>query len=92
MVSKSHGPHRKTREKFRKSTRMTVNQFMKEFPIGTKVVIDIESGSSGGVPFRRFQGLTGKVIERKGRAYVLEIKDGNKVKKVISNPEHLKAA
>lgn len=90
MVVKSHGPRRRTREKFRKTRRITVNQFLKKFSIGDKVAISIESGSQRGMPFRRFQGLTGKVIGQKGRAYLVEIKDGNKIKRVISRPEHLK--
>lgn len=90
MVVKSHGPRRRTREKFRRSVRTSVNEFLKQFEIGDKVVIKINSSSESGMPFRRFQGLCGEVVEKRGRAYVLEIKDGDKVKKVIANPEHLK--
>jgi len=90
MVVKSHGPHRRTREKFRRSERTPINEFLKRFEVGDKVVININSSSDGGVPFRRFQGLCGNVVGKRGRAYVLEIKDGDKVKTIISNPEHLK--
>ncbi len=92
MTVKSHGPHRKTRNRFRKNTRMTVNAFLREFQIGGKAAIDIESGSSSGQPFRRFQGLTGTVVGRRGRAYIIEILDGKMKKKIIAKPEHLKAA
>lgn len=91
MVTKSHGPHRRTREKFRKSTRMTVNAFVREFAPGSHVSIDIESGSPAGQPFRRFQGLTGVVAGRRGRAYIIQLSDGSKAKTIIANPEHLKA-
>ncbi len=70
---------------------MTVNQFVKRFNLGDSVAISIESGSLNGMPFRRFHGLTGKVIGQRGRAYIIQISDGNKQKKVIANPEHLKA-
>jgi len=90
MVVKSHGPRRRTREKFRRSVRTSINEFLKEFEIGDKVVIDINSSSESGMPFRRFQGLCGEVVEKRGRAFVLKIKDGDKTKKVIANPEHLK--
>jgi large subunit ribosomal protein L21e len=90
MVVKSHGPRRRTREKFRRSVKASINEFLKEFEIGDKVVIDINSSSESGMPFRRFQGLCGEIVEKRGRAYLLEIKDGNKTKKVIANPEHLK--
>jgi len=88
---KSHGRFRRTREKLRKSTRMTVNSFIREFAIGSTVAITLESGSRAGMPFRRFQGLTGVVSGRRGRAYIIQISDGNKAKTIISNPEHLKA-
>jgi large subunit ribosomal protein L21e len=92
MVVKSHGPHRRTREKFRRAGCLTpINDYIRHFDLGAKVVININSSSTSGMPFRRFQGLSGKVIDKKGRAYIVEIKDGDKTKKIISQPEHLKA-
>lgn len=70
---------------------MKVTQFMQTFSPGQKVALVIESGSPKGQPFRRFQGLTGTVLEQRGRAYIVEIYDGHKLKKIITNPEHLKA-
>jgi len=90
MAVKSHGPRRKTREKFRKTGRIPINRFIKKFNVGDRVVIDIESSSTRGMPFKRFQGLSGKIVEKRGRAYLVEIKDGNKLKTIIANPEHLK--
>jgi large subunit ribosomal protein L21e len=91
MVVKSHGPHRKTREKFRRTGKVSINKFIKQFNIGDKIVIDIESSSLNGMPFKRFQGLAGKVIDKRGRAYLIEVKDGGKTKTVIANPEHMKS-
>lgn len=91
MVVKSHGPRRRTREKFRKTGRVSVNKLIKQFNIGEKVVINIESASLKGMPFKRFQGLIGKIVDKRGNAYIVEIKDGEKLKTVIANPEHLKA-
>jgi len=90
MVVKSHGPRRRTREKFRRTERVPVNRFIKQFNIGDRVVIDIIS-SSETMPFKRFQGLAGKIVEKRGRAYLVEIKDGNKAKIIMTKPEHLKA-
>lgn len=90
MVVKSHGPHRRTREKFRRRGLTPISNYIKSFNIGDRVVIDINSSSSKGMPFKRFQGLSGDVIDKIGNAYVIEIKDGNKTKKVIAEPEHLK--
>ncbi|NIO44480.1 MAG: 50S ribosomal protein L21e [Candidatus Aenigmarchaeota archaeon] len=90
MVVKSRGPRKRTREKFRRSTRTPINEFLKKFEIGDKVVIDINSSSISGMPFRRFQGLSGKIIKRRGKAFLVQIKDGRKIKEIIANPEHLK--
>jgi large subunit ribosomal protein L21e len=43
------------------------------------------------MPFPRFKGIAGKVIGKRGKSYLVEIKDGKKIKQVISRPEHLKA-
>lgn len=91
MVVKSHGKRRRTRKKFRKTKRMKISQFVKEFSIGDSVAIKIESGSHKGQPFRRFHGITGKVVDKRGKAYIIQIRDGKKLKKIIANPEHLKA-
>lgn len=90
MVVKSHGPHRRTREKFRRTGLTPISRYIKQFKIGDRVVIDINSSSQKGLPFKRFQGLLGNVVERKGRSFIVEIKDGSKTKTVISKPEHLK--
>jgi large subunit ribosomal protein L21e len=42
------------------------------------------------MPFPRFHGKTGKVIGKRGSAYLLSVMDGNKEKTVISRPEHMK--
>jgi large subunit ribosomal protein L21e len=42
------------------------------------------------MPNPKFQGKTGTVVSRRGRAYILEVRDGNAMKEVISLPEHLK--
>jgi large subunit ribosomal protein L21e len=91
MVVKSHGPHRRTREKFRRTGLTPISRYIKQFEIGDRVVIEINSSSQKGLPFKRFQGLSGKVIKKRGRAFIVEIKDGNKTKKVITPAEHLKA-
>jgi large subunit ribosomal protein L21e len=90
MVVKSHGPRKRTREKYRRSVRTSINEFFRQFEIGDRVVIDVNSSSQSGMPFRRFQGLSGIVIEKRGKSYLLKIKDGNKTKTITANPEHLK--
>jgi len=41
------------------------------------------------MPAIRFHGKTGTVVGTQGRAYVLDVKDGNKIKTVLATPEHM---
>jgi large subunit ribosomal protein L21e len=91
LVVKSKGGRRRTREKYRGPEKLTVNKLIRHFDIGQSVALKVSSNSQDGMPFRRFHGKTGKIIEQRGRAYVVEIKDINKTKKVIARPEHIKA-
>lgn len=91
MVVKSKGSRKRTREKFRGPAKFTVNRFVRQFKVGDNVALVVYSASHSGQPFRRFHGRSGKVIGTRGRSYIVEIKDGTKLKKVISKPEHLKA-
>lgn len=90
VVAKSHGPHRRTREKLRGAEKFNVNMYLRKFAQGQTVAIKINS-SSAAKPFRRFHGLSGKIIGKRGSAYIIAVYDGNKQKQVIAKPEHLKA-
>ncbi|MEM5799409.1 MAG: 50S ribosomal protein L21e [Candidatus Aenigmatarchaeota archaeon] len=93
MVVKSKGPHRRTRRILKRKVRekFTVNRFTQEFAIGSKVVIDLVPSQPKGRPFKRFIGKTGIVIDKRGDAYIILVKDGGKEKQIISRPEHLKS-
>ncbi|MEM5794476.1 MAG: 50S ribosomal protein L21e [Candidatus Aenigmatarchaeota archaeon] len=93
MVKKSRGIRAKTREKLRQKPgyRPAITKFLQEFKEGQKVAILQEPSSHSGMPHPRFKGRIGKVIGKRGKSYIVEITDGNKVKKIISRPEHLKA-
>ncbi|MEM5815243.1 MAG: 50S ribosomal protein L21e [Candidatus Aenigmatarchaeota archaeon] len=92
MVKKSQGFRVKTRKKLKREARYRtpITKFLQDFEIGNKVAIVQEPSSFKGMPFSRFRGLVGEVIEKRGRAYVVKVKIGNKIKKVICRPEHLK--
>lgn len=92
MVQKSHGQRHKTREKFGQPPRYRppITKFLQKFSEGQKVVIAQEPSSHRGMPFSRFQGKVGTIIAKRGKAYIVEISDGEKLKKIISRPEHLK--
>ena len=93
MVQKSRGPRKKTRSLLRKRIRdkTPITKYLKEFKVGDKVIIKPEPSSHRGMPFKRFFGRSGIVTDKRGKSYIVKIKDGNKEKKIIARPEHLKA-
>jgi large subunit ribosomal protein L21e len=93
MTKKSRGFRAKTRFKIRQKVayRPTVNKFLREFKENQTVVIIQEPASQKGMPHPRFKGKTGRIIEKRGKSYIVQILDGNKAKKLIARPEHLKA-
>lgn len=89
---KAKGKRAKTRSKFkRKSSRLTVNKLLQEFKKGDYVQIVIDSSVHKGMPFRRFQGLSGKVSAIRGKSFEVELNDHGKYKTVIASSAHLKA-
>ncbi len=92
MVRKAKGPRAGTRRLLRKKEKrkLTVNDVMKSFNIGDYVAIKINPSVHRGMPHPRFHGRTGRVVEKRGMSYVVEIRDGGKIKKVIARPEHIR--
>jgi large subunit ribosomal protein L21e len=89
-----NGPRKKTRYKFKKELRRRgippVTSVIQQFEIGEKVHIVCNPSIQKGMPHHRFHGKTGTVIGQRGRAWMLEISDGNAEKIVIARPQHLK--
>jgi large subunit ribosomal protein L21e len=56
---------------------------------GDRVSVIKELSEKSGFP-ERLQGRTGVVTGKKGKAYIVEIRDKNKLKKYIIKPIHLK--
>ena len=96
MVKASKGIMEKTRQKFRRSPRKRglspITRAFRRFEIGEKATILIDSSIQKGWPHNRFHGLTGTVVATQGRAYVLDVRFGGKIKKAIVSPEHLTRA
>ena len=94
MVRTSKGTRFRTRNVFRKKPRNRglppLGRILTNYEQGEKVDIIIEPSVQKGSPHRRFHGKTAKVDSRRGNAYILRVKDGNKFKMVISRPEHLR--
>lgn len=92
-MRRSKGYKSKTRHKLSKKVRKKgispITKAIQEFKIGDKVHIIIDPSLQKGQPHPRFHGKTGKVVEKRGRAYLIEIKDGEARKVIISKPAHL---
>ncbi len=93
-MERSKGFRSGTRHKLRKTPRergkVPVTRFLQQFEIGEKVCIDIEPSVHKGMPHPRFQGRVGEVVGKRGRAYIVRIRDGDKKKLIIALPVHLK--
>ena len=74
-------PHEKGKFSFTK--------YFQKFQPGDSVAVVKDLGFPFGYS-NRLQGRTGKVLEKRGRAYYIEIKDLNKPKRYLLNPIHLK--
>jgi len=94
MTQRSRGSRSKTRYKLKKSLRAgrtnPITKKIQTFHEDDMVHIIIDPSVHKGQPHPRFHGQTGKVAEKRGRAYIVAINDGNKAKKLIIRPEHLK--
>ena len=78
---------RGTRQKL-KAGELRIADYIREYKLGDHVHIDFMSMES--IPHPKFQGLTGEVIGKKGRAYMVRIRDMNKFKTIMLKAQHLK--
>ena len=94
-MQRSKGQRQGTRRILRKGRhqrgRISIARIMHEYAEGDRVAIILDGGQQMGMPHRRFQGRTGIIQKRQGKAWVVAVKDGNMKKTVVARPEHLKA-
>jgi len=94
MTYRTKGTRVGTRKKLSKSSRnrgkISINAFLQKFEVGNAVLIKPEPAYHKGMPYKRFFGHQGKVLEKRGKAYIVEVKDGGKKKKLICSPIHLR--
>ena len=92
-MGKSKGPRRKSRKTLSKRVRekgkLGLSRLLAIYQVGEKVVVNIDPGIHKGMPHKRFQGKVGNVIEKRGKAYVVEIPQRKTSKHIIAGPEHL---
>ena len=93
-MSKSRGFRRKTRSLLKKKPRergkLGLSRLLRTYEPGDKVVIKIDPSVHKGMPHRRYQGKVGVIVSKRGRAYEINVTQGDAVKEVIVRPEHLR--
>lgn len=77
------------RKKPRQKGKFSFTRFFQTFKPGESVAVVRELSMPFGYS-KRLQGRTGRVIEKRGSAYYVEIKDFNMKKKYLIRPIHLK--
>jgi len=76
-------------KKPRRKGKVSFTNYFQKFKPGESVAVVKELGEPFGYS-NRIQGRTGKVIEKRGNAYYVEIRELGKMKKYCIRPIHLK--
>ena len=77
------------RKKVRTRGKIQLSRYFQELNIGDAVAVVREKAIQSRFP-EKLQGRTGVVESKRGKSYVVQIKDQNKEKKFIIEPIHLK--
>jgi large subunit ribosomal protein L21e len=92
-MTKSRGFRVKTRSLLRRKPRergkSTLSNILRKYNIEDKVLIKIDPSVQKGMPHRRYHGKIGKITGIRGRAYLIDVMQGNAIKEIIVLPEHL---
>ena len=77
------------RKNIRTRGKIPFSKYFQKFKEGESVAVTMERSLSNNIP-KRMQGKTGTVLEKRGKFYVINIKDQNKPKQFLIAPVHLK--
>ncbi len=96
MVKASKGARRRTRGVFQKRARerglSPITRIFQRFEVGEQASVNIDPSIHKGQPHVRFHGRTGTVTGSRGKAYLLKVRMGGKLKEIVVRPEHLRKA
>lgn len=92
-MKKMGGFRRKTRDKLKKKYRnkgkISLTHYFQTFDIGENVNLYAEPAIQKGMYHPRFYGGNGIILAKRGKCYVIAIKDGTAKKTVVVHPVHL---
>jgi large subunit ribosomal protein L21e len=84
---------KKTRDRLSKTVRARgispVVKAIQEFSAGERVHVIRDPSKHKGMPHPKFHGKTGEVMGKRGRAFILKVRDGGATKTIIVPPDHL---
>ncbi|EZQ03891.1 50S ribosomal protein L21 [Candidatus Acidianus copahuensis] len=94
MVAHSKGNRTRSRNLLKKSPRErgaipSLGSLMYDYKPGEKVVIKINPSIHHGMPHRRYHGKVAEIVAKRGRAYEVKLKLGEKQKSLLIRPEHM---
>lgn len=67
-----------------------LGRYLIKYEVGNLVDIIIDPSVHKGQPHYKYQGKTGRIVEKRGRAYIIKLKVGKKDFFIISRPEHMR--
>ena len=76
-------------KKIRERGKLKLSSYFKKIDDGASVALVTDAGVRCSYP-KGLKGMSGKVLESRGRFKLVEIKDGNKAKTIIVHPVHLR--
>ena len=97
MVKAPQGLRHRTRKVFSKSVRERgavppLSRILINYMPGDRVYIVADPAIHKAMPHRRYHGKVGTVVGKRGRAYIVQLKVGSKIKTLFLLPEHLRPA
>ncbi len=91
MVKRSRGFLSGRTRQLKSGRKLTVSDQVREYKVGSKVVIALQPRRDGMVA-PRYHGRHGQILDKQGNAYLVSIKDGRATKKLVISSIHLKEA
>jgi large subunit ribosomal protein L21e len=76
-------------KKPREKGKPKLGKLLIEYAPGTQVIIKMDSSVQKSLPHKRFHGKIGRILEKRGRAYVVSVSKGDAIKTIIVRSEHL---
>lgn len=93
MVKRSRGLLSGRTRKLRGGRKLTVSDKVRQYKLGTRVIIALESCEDGRVPIPpRYRGRHGKILDKQGDSYIVSVRDGNATKKLVVSSIYLREA